>query len=72
MLTKHDLDQIEQLVDKKLDEKIKYLPTKIEFFQWMDKIMGELQFIREEITVAHGQLDDHENRVTSLEKIHPN
>lgn len=45
MLTKHDLDQIEQLVDKKLDEKIKYLPTKIEFFQWMDKIMGELQFI---------------------------
>lgn len=30
-LTTKDLDRIEKLIDKKLDEKIKFLPTKVEF-----------------------------------------
>ena len=55
-LTQRDLDRIEQLIDRKLEEKLdqkfdermKYLPTKDEFYKAVDKIMGELQAIREE------------------------
>lgn len=48
MLTQKDLDQVEEIVDRKLDEKIKFLPTKDEFFGKMDEVMGELKAIREE------------------------
>lgn len=48
MLTIRDLDEIEKLIDVKLDEKLKFIPTKEEFFGWMDKIMGELKAMREE------------------------
>ena len=46
-LTQKDLDAIEELIDEKLDEKIKLLPTKGEFFSKMDEVMGELKAIRE-------------------------
>jgi len=72
MLTKQDIEIIEDIVDKRLEEQTKHLPTKDEFFQWMDKIMGELQEIREEIAISYGRIDDRENRITSLEKFHPN
>ncbi len=67
-LTAKDLDRIEKLVDKKLDEKIKvlptrvefkeletkikFLPTKDEFYVSMDKIMKELSTIREELALT--------------------
>ena len=41
-LTVKDLDRIEELIDRKLDEKIKFLPTKDEFYTSMDKLMGKL------------------------------
>ena len=75
MLNKQDIEIIEDIFDRKLEpmeEKISHLPTKDEFFQWMDKIMGELQEIREEIAISYGRIDDRENRITSLEKFHPN
>lgn len=43
MLTVKDLDEIEKLIDRKLEEKLKNLPSKDEFFAYMDKAMGELQ-----------------------------
>lgn len=45
MLTQKDTDEIEKTIDQKLDQKIKLLPTKDEFFTKMDEVMGELQTI---------------------------
>ncbi|MFH1289443.1 MAG: hypothetical protein ABIH88_01855 [Patescibacteria group bacterium] len=45
-LTQKDFDQIEEIVEEKFDEKIKLLPTKDEFFQKMDDVIGELKTIK--------------------------
>lgn len=73
MLTQKDLNEIERLIEEKLDEKIKFLPTKDEFFGRMDKAMKELKAIRETIESLTGrvsdhsdQLEDHETRITKL------
>lgn len=75
MLTKNDLLKVEDLIDRKLEEKLKYLPSKVEFYEKMDEVMGELKAIREEqslITGTHFQmretLDDHETRLDKLEQ----
>lgn len=63
-----DLDRIGKLIDKKLDEKIRFLPTKDEFknledrirflptkdefYARMDKLMKELSDIREELALT--------------------
>lgn len=47
MLTQKDFDEIEKIVDKKLEEKIKFLPTKNKFFDKMDELMGEVKTLRE-------------------------
>jgi len=44
-LTQRDLDEIEELMDQKLDEKLKILPTKDDFFTQMGEVMGELKAI---------------------------
>jgi len=72
MLTQKDFDEIEEIIDKKLEEKIKFLPTKDEFFSKMDGLMGEVKAIREEQAVISGyknQLENHETRITKLEEI---
>lgn len=71
MLTRKDLDQVEEIVDKKLDEKIKLLPSKDEFFEKMDEVVGELKTIREEGEVVSERVSNHEDRITVLEKICP-
>ena len=74
MLTQRDLDEIEGVIDRKLDEKIKFLPTKDDFYTKMDEVMGELETIREEQTLIGSKLqehsdilEDHETRITKLE-----
>ena len=47
MLTQKDLNEIEKLVDNKLDEKLKFLPSKDEFYERMDKLIGEVKTMRE-------------------------
>lgn len=78
MLTQKDLDEIERLIEEKLDERIKFLPTKDEFFGRMDKAMKELKAIRKTIESLTGrvsdhsdQLEDHETRITKLESTSP-
>jgi hypothetical protein len=46
MLTAQDLDEIEKVVDEKIDEKTRNLPTKDEFFGKMDEVIGQLKAIR--------------------------
>lgn len=64
-LTQKDLDEIENLIAEKLDEKLAILPTKEEFYKKMDEAMGELKAIREENAV-------NSHRLSKLEDIHPN
>lgn len=75
MLTQKDLDEIEKLIDEKLDDKISGLPTKDEFYNKMDEVMFELKAIREENTLATGKLSehtdilaDHKTRIGKLEQ----
>lgn len=68
VLTIKDLDEIEKLVDEKIEERTKNLPTKDDFFNKMDEIMGELKAIRENTTVLSGRVANHEDRIAKLEK----
>lgn len=67
-LTQKDFDQIEEIIEEKLDEKIKLLPSKDEFFQKMDDVMGELKTVREEQVIIGHQTNNHEERINALEK----
>lgn len=58
-LTQKDIEQIEEIVAETVREEIKHLPTKDEFFNKMDEVMGELQKIREETTVVNGRTSGH-------------
>jgi len=75
MLTQKDIDEIETIIDEKLDEKLKLLPSKDEFYEKMDEVMGELKAIREEQIASSGTLsehsdvlENHETRIRNLEK----
>ena len=75
MLTAQDLDEIEKVVDEKIDEKTRNLPTKDEFFGKMDEVMGQLKAIREEQPLQSHRLSNHEDRISVIEKklqINPN
>ncbi len=58
-LTKKDLQAIQELmevsvenvVERKLEEKLKYLPTRDEFFERMDALAGELKLIQRGVSV---------------------
>ena len=67
-LTVKDLDEIEKIVDEKIKERTKNLPTKDEFFTKMDKMMGELKTIRESTDILTHRFSDHGDRITKIEK----
>jgi len=67
MLTQRDLDEIEKLID----EKIKHLPNKDEFYKAMDQIMGELKTMRETYELSVPKISEHEDRIIDLENLHP-
>lgn len=71
MLTVNDLDEIEKIVDEKIEAKTKNLPTKNEFFNKMDEVIGELKAIREEQPLQSHRLSNHEDRIGVIEnKLH--
>lgn len=65
MLTQKDLDEIESLIE----DKVRNLPTKDEFFSKMDEVMGELDTIREEQALVSHHISDQEDRLEKLEEI---
>lgn len=69
MLTQKDINLIEEIVEEKLEEKIKFLPTKDEFYEKMDEVMGELKAIREEQTLQSYKIFDHDDRIVKLEEV---
>ena len=68
MLTQKDLNEIEKLVDNKLDEKLKFLPSKDEFYERMDKLIGEVKAMRETQEIHSGSHSDISDRLEKLEK----
>lgn len=66
-------DALEQKLEEKLEEKLGRYPTKDEFYTAMDKLMKELETIRQELTLtpSHSDLADLEERVVLLEELHP-
>jgi cell fate (sporulation/competence/biofilm development) regulator YmcA (YheA/YmcA/DUF963 family) len=63
------IDRLEEKIDD-LETRINHLPTKNEFYEAMDKIMGELQTIRDEqaLTPSHSDLADLEEKIEVIEK----
>lgn len=64
-------EELHVKLDEKFEEKLKYLPTKDEFFDREDKLMGELKNIREEITMLsdiNRKVNDNEERIEKVEK----
>jgi hypothetical protein len=60
---------IDEELDIKFEEKLKYLPSREEFFSRTDEIMGELKAMREEhIMLSHRVYGDHEPRIEKIEK----
>jgi len=57
----------DERLDEKLDEKLSHLPTKDEFYEKMDEVMGELKTVREEQAVQSHQLSDHAGRLDKIE-----
>jgi len=66
-LTQKDLNEIEGIVEEKIDEKVKNLPSKDEFYEKMDEVVGELKAIREELPLISHRLSDHEDRIQRVE-----
>ena len=78
-LTNGDFKNIKQLIKITLDEDeslvrkddIKHLPSKEEFYEQTDKIMGELKAVREEMTMLsdlNRKVNDHDARIEKVEK----
>ena len=61
------IEQVSALVSEKLDEKIKYIPTKEEFFSRMDKLSKEIQDARDELTLHTGSHDDLTDKNENLD-----
>lgn len=75
MLSPKDMHDIDNLFDKKLEEKLnekfKFYPTKDELFTKLDKLMKEIKDMREEFAITTGykdQIEDHEMRIEKVEK----
>ncbi len=69
MLTQKDFDEIEQLVKDVVKEEIKFLPTKDEFFDRMDALMGEVKAMRESQEIHAGSHSEINDRIEKLEKV---
>ena len=63
-VTVEDVIERKELVTK---SDISHLPAKDEFYGTMDKVMGELKAIREEVAVLGHQVSEHEDRIDKLE-----
>jgi len=65
--------KLEEKLEQKLEEKLGKYPTKDEFYVSMDKLMGKMEKIEQELTLtpSHSDFADLEERLIPLEEIHP-
>ena len=68
MLKQKDFDEIREVIR----EETKHLPSKDDFYDKMDELMGEIKAVREEQKVISGykdQIEDHETRIGKIEEV---
>lgn len=81
-LDDQDLKNIKNLIEVTFDEKIeekglvtkgdiKHLPTKEEFYSENDKLMKELNDMREEQPILSSKVSEHSDDIEKLKDIHP-
>lgn len=58
MLTQKDIEEIEQIVKKIVDDQTKFIPSKNDFFSRMDKLSKEIQDARDELVLHSGSHDE--------------
>jgi hypothetical protein len=77
-LDNDDLKAIKDLMEVTIEEAVENkglvtkdhlgnLPTKDEFYGTMDKLMGELRAIREEVAILEHRISEHDDRIDHLE-----
>ena len=64
---KRDIDGLKDEM-KDVKGSIRLLPTKDEYFDSMDKLMGEVKKGREEQEIIGGKLSEHNDRLEKLEE----
>lgn len=62
-------EEVEKIVEEKLNDKIRFIPTKEDFFSSMDTLMGEVKAMREESTLHQGQHREINDRLDKLEQL---
>lgn len=73
--TKDDLVELKEELQQYIDDRLSHLPTKEEFFERMDMLIGQLRKTDEEQILQSGRLsehadilDNHEQRIARLEQ----
>lgn len=67
MLTEPDVDQIEQIFERKLEEKFQKYSSKI--LNAVSDIAGKLKTIHESLDILAPRVTDHEERIEKLEAV---
>lgn len=72
-LTEPDFDQIRTIVQEEVKEEVRTQLTSFrsDIFGRIDDVMRQLNAIRESLSILVPKATDHEERITSLEEIHP-
>lgn len=65
-------EEMEVMLEKKLEEKLGRYPTKDEFYEETLKVLKKLDDIEEQMTMLSGRTYDNTDRIENLEKLHPN
>jgi uncharacterized coiled-coil protein SlyX len=60
-------DELEERFQE-LNIKIENLPTRDEFYTYMDKMLGEYKTFNQESALISGRVSNHEDRIITLEK----
>lgn len=71
MLTESDIAYLEKRFKETFPTKYEFGKFKDDLFTKLDKILKEVVTGRQEQTVISAKNSDHEDRITSLEEIHP-
>ena len=64
---KREIDGVKDEI-KDVKDSLRLIPTKEEFFNSMDELMGEVKKVREEQEVIGGTLSEHSDRLGKIEE----
>lgn len=71
-LTEKDIDQIERIVDERLEQKFPNLSERIDkIWEMLVKFAGDLQTLTNEFKIMNHHFSGQEKRIDNIEKIHP-